>query len=215
MPASREAAFAAVFEARFDALLAYARRHTDQLAMPRMSSPRRSPWSGAAPTPCSPDASVQLAWLYNIARRVLSNQRRTMARRQRLLERPSYAFVPHRPSASAIDVAAALSTLRPADQTSWGSQPGRVSPTPRSACTRRHAERHSGPAPSRPPPVSHPDERIRRRPATGRPEFVLTFGLDETGTVGTAIWLAAAGRRDRPGAACLLGRRAHRASSSS
>lgn len=116
MPAPRKAAFAALFEAHLDAILAYARRRTDQLsdAEDVTADTFTVVWRRIEHLPT--ETSAQLPWLYGIARRVLSNQRRTMARRQRLLDRLRSALVPHRSPASVTDVAGALSALRPADQ---------------------------------------------------------------------------------------------------
>lgn len=116
MPTSREAFFAALFEAHVDALLAYARRRTEQLsdAEDVVAETFTVLWRRIEHVPT--DASAHLPWLYGIARRVLANQRRAKARRQRLLDRVRSAFVPRRSSDAARDVAAALATLRPPDQ---------------------------------------------------------------------------------------------------
>lgn len=81
------AAFAALFEAHFEALLAYARRRTDQLsdAEDIVADSFTVVWRRRADLPADP--SMQLPWLYGIARRLLANQRRGSARRLRLAER--------------------------------------------------------------------------------------------------------------------------------
>ena len=81
------AAFAALFAAHFDALLAYARRRTDQLpdAEDVVADSFTVVWRRWADLPRDP--SNHLPWLYGIARRVLANQRRGAARRLRLQER--------------------------------------------------------------------------------------------------------------------------------
>ena len=81
------AAFAALFETHFDAVLAYARRRTDQLsdAEDVVADSFTVVWRRRADLP--PDPSQHLPWLYGIARRVVANQRRGSARRIRLWER--------------------------------------------------------------------------------------------------------------------------------
>ena len=86
-PTADRAAFAALFEAHFDALLAYARRRTDQLsdAEDVAADSFTVVWRRWADLPRDP--SNHLPWLYGIARRVVANQRRGSARRIRLWER--------------------------------------------------------------------------------------------------------------------------------
>ena len=116
MPSPSEALFAALFDAHFDAILAYARRRTDQLsdAEDVTADTFTVVWRRMEHLPT--DTSAQLPWLYGIARRVVSNQRRTMARRQRLLDRLRSALVLHRSPTSETDIAGAMAALRPADQ---------------------------------------------------------------------------------------------------
>lgn len=116
MPTPREAAFAALFEAHFDALLAYARRRTDQLtdAEDVVADTFSVLWRRIEHLPTDP--SARLPWLYGVARRVLSNQRRAAARRQRLVDRLRSALTPYRSPPSATDVIGALAALRPPDQ---------------------------------------------------------------------------------------------------
>lgn len=84
---AERAAFRALFEAHFAALLAYARRRTDQLADAEdvVADSFTVVWRRWADLPR--DASQHLPWLYGIALRVLANQRRSSARRLRLTER--------------------------------------------------------------------------------------------------------------------------------
>ena len=86
-PTAERAAFAALFEAHFAAVLAYARRRTDQLtdAEDVVAETFIVVWRRWADLP--PEGSLHLPWLYGIARRVLANQRRGAARRLRLQER--------------------------------------------------------------------------------------------------------------------------------
>ena len=81
---AERAAFRALFEAHFGALLAYARRRTDQLADAEdvVADSFTVVWRRWANLPR--DESQHLPWLYGIARRVLANQRRGSARRVRL-----------------------------------------------------------------------------------------------------------------------------------
>lgn len=114
----QHAVFAALFEAHFDAVLAYARRRTAQLsdAEDVVADTFTVAWRRFGDLP--QDQAHRLPWLYGIARRVLANQRRGSARRIRLRERLT-GLVPRAPGigsarlASAID---ALSRLRADDQ---------------------------------------------------------------------------------------------------
>lgn len=116
MPTPREEVFAALFDAHFDTLLAYARRRTDELsdAEDVVAETYTVLWRRIEHLPT--DASARLPWMYGIARRVLANQRRAMARRQRLFDRLRSALATYRSPASPTHVVAALAALRPPDQ---------------------------------------------------------------------------------------------------
>lgn len=115
MPVSREARFAALFEASFDAVLAYARRRTTQLtdAEDVVAETFSIVWRRLDDVPEPP--ADELAWLYGVARRVLANHRRGATRRARLVERLRSALTPARLHV-AVDVAGAIARLSPADQ---------------------------------------------------------------------------------------------------
>lgn len=118
MAADPRTLVAALFEAHFDAILAYARRRTLQLsdAEDVVAETFVVAWRRLDQLPRN-DAEY-LPWLYGIARRVLANQHRARLRRQRLLER--LRSVPwwraSSPLADATDVTDALATLPVTDQ---------------------------------------------------------------------------------------------------
>jgi RNA polymerase sigma-70 factor (ECF subfamily) len=87
MPGNREADLAALFEAHFDRLLAYARRRTPQLsdAEDLVAETFGVAWRRLEQLPSG--RGQQLPWLYGVARRLLANQRRGVARRARLVDR--------------------------------------------------------------------------------------------------------------------------------
>lgn len=107
---------AALFEAHFDALLGYARRRTAQLsdAEDTVAEVFTIAWRQLGRLPA--DTADHGPWLYGIARRVLSNQRRGAARRRRLLERLREAVLRPTHAAQPVDAASALAQLPPADQ---------------------------------------------------------------------------------------------------
>lgn len=115
MPAQRELRFAALFDAHFDALLAYARRRSAQLgdAEDVVAETFMTAWRRLDDLPDRADG--ERPWLYGVARRVLANQRRSATRRARLVERLRSALAPVRLPAPD-DVAAAVSLLSGADQ---------------------------------------------------------------------------------------------------
>ena len=117
-PRAERATFAALFEAHFEALLAYARRRTDQLADAEdvVADSFTVVWRRWADLPR--DESQHLPWLYGIARRVLANQRRGSARRVRLRERLNAVRLRQGTSGSARLSSAleALARLREDDQ---------------------------------------------------------------------------------------------------
>lgn len=115
MSAEKRALVAALFEAHFDPILAYARRRTGQLsdAEDVVAETFVVAWRRIDQLPA--DEAGRLPWLYGIARRVLANQRRAAARRQRLIERLR-AVVRLRPPARPTDVLDALATLPASDQ---------------------------------------------------------------------------------------------------
>ena len=115
MPGNRDATFAALFDAHFEPLLAYARRRSPQLsdAEDLVADTFLAAWRNLDRLPGRPEE--RLPWLYGVARRVLSNQRRSAGRRMRLLERLRSSFAV--PSAGvSVDVGAALSALPELDQ---------------------------------------------------------------------------------------------------
>jgi RNA polymerase sigma-70 factor, ECF subfamily len=109
-------AFAALFEAHVDALLAYARRRTSQLsdAEDVVAETFTVAWRRRDAIPAQD--GHDRAWLYGIARRVLANQRRAAARRGRLLDRLRTVVTGPRSTAEPSDVLAALAQLSTADQ---------------------------------------------------------------------------------------------------
>ena len=113
-PQEDHAAFAALFEAHFEALLAYARRRTPQLsdAEDVVAETFTVAWRRLDHLP--PRSDGHLPWLYAIARRVLTNHRRGTERRVRLFERLRRAAVA--PSPRQIDAGAALQLLPERDR---------------------------------------------------------------------------------------------------
>ena len=111
----QRAAFVALFEAHFDALLAYARRRCSQPsdAEDVVAETFTTAWRRFDRLPARPDE--HRLWLFGVARRVLANQRRATGRRMRLLERLRW-----RPASSTVgtqlDAGAALETLSERDQ---------------------------------------------------------------------------------------------------
>lgn len=85
--ASRVELFERLFETHFDALLAYARRRTRGLsdAEDVVAETFTVVWRRLEAVPSVEDE--RRAWLYGVARRVLANQRRSAARRERLGDR--------------------------------------------------------------------------------------------------------------------------------
>lgn len=116
LPMSRDqgqeqrAVFAALFEAHFDAVLAYARRRTAQLsdAEDVAAETFTIAWRRFGDRP--QDEAHHLPWLYGIARRVLANQRRGSARRSRLRER-LIGLVQRAPSTGSARLASAVDAL--------------------------------------------------------------------------------------------------------
>lgn len=115
MEANRELRFATLFEAHFDALLAYARRRTEQLsdAEDVVAETFTIAWRRLGDLPDRADG--ERPWLYGVARRVLANQRRSASRRAQLVERLRSAVMPTRPTVPS-DAITALSMLPAADQ---------------------------------------------------------------------------------------------------
>lgn len=115
MPDDRDAALAALFEAHFEPLLAYARRRTPQLsdAEDLVAETFAVAWRRLDRVPQV--AAEELPWLYGVARRLLANQRRGAARRLRLLERLRSTI--SAPSVDAPqDIGRALARLSEAEQ---------------------------------------------------------------------------------------------------
>lgn len=115
MPADDRAAFTALFETHFDAILAYARRRTRQLsdAEDVVAETFIVAWRRFDRLPQS--EQERLPWLYGVARRVLANQRRGTARRLRLTERLR-AAAKSRALSPAVDVLEAVVSLPAIDQ---------------------------------------------------------------------------------------------------
>ena len=111
----RSAAYEALFEANFDALLAYARRRTDQLsdAEDVVAETFVVAWRRWNDVPKPPNE--RRLWLYGVARRVLANHRRAAGRRLRLVDRLRAELRPSGPRPHG-DVAAALSELSDTDR---------------------------------------------------------------------------------------------------
>ncbi len=117
MPEPREADFAALFNVHFDALLAYTRRRTPQLADAEdaVAETYVVAWRRFAGLP--KDAQGQRAWLFAVAYRVIANQRRGAGRRLQLTDRLKAALLPPgRPHVALGAVTDALATLSEADQ---------------------------------------------------------------------------------------------------
>lgn len=116
MAAHPAEALSALYEAHFDALLAYARRRTSQLsdAEDVVADTFAVVWRRIGDLPAA--EAQRLPWLYGIARRVLANQRRGRRRRQHLFECLRAALHPARPRAGVGDVLEALVTLPERDQ---------------------------------------------------------------------------------------------------
>lgn len=115
MPTDREALFAALFDAHFDAVLAYARRRTSQLsdAEDLVAETFTVAWRRLDRLPTEPDQ--RLPWLYAVARRQLANQRRGAARRVRLLDRLRWSLSAPPPRAG-LDITEAIGMLPARDQ---------------------------------------------------------------------------------------------------
>jgi RNA polymerase sigma factor (sigma-70 family) len=113
----REAVLRALFDAQYHALLAYARRRTGEPADAEevVAETFVVVWRRLEDLPLEPDA--HRPWLYGIARRVILNQRRGLARRIRLRQRVREA-TPRADSAVSrlAPVVEAMSRLRAADQ---------------------------------------------------------------------------------------------------
>lgn len=115
MPRDRDAVLAALFDAHFESLLAFARRRTSQLsdAEDLVAETFTVAWRRLERLPR--DSDQQLPWLYGVARRLLANHRRGTARRIRLLQKLRSSFAaPLSPPAP--DITAALAELPERDQ---------------------------------------------------------------------------------------------------
>lgn len=115
MPTDRDAVFAALFDAHFEPVLAYARRRSAQLsdAEDLAAETFVVAWRRLDRLPARPEE--HLPWLYGVARRLLANQRRSATRRVRLLDRLRSSFAVSPPSVS-VTVEAALASLPERDQ---------------------------------------------------------------------------------------------------
>jgi RNA polymerase sigma-70 factor (ECF subfamily) len=114
----REEVFASVFDLAFAPLMAYARRRTAQLpdAEDVVAETFVVVWRRLDDLPTR--EAERLPWLYGIARRVLSNQRRAAARRGRLRNRieiatASQVLQSHSPMPAVLD---AIGRLKETDQ---------------------------------------------------------------------------------------------------
>ena len=116
MPDNRDAVLAALFEAHFEPLLAYARRRTPQLsdAEDLVAETFSVAWRRLERMPAAHEQ--QLPWLYAVARRLLANQRRGVARRVRLVERLRSTFTAPPAGDPVPEVVAAVSALPERDQ---------------------------------------------------------------------------------------------------
>lgn len=106
----------ALFEAHYDAVMRYARRRTDQLADAEEIAAQTfvTAWRRINDVPAREE---RLYWLYGIARRVLANHRRALARRMRLQTRLRQRLSAPRHSSSAVpEVLLAMERLSPTDQ---------------------------------------------------------------------------------------------------
>lgn len=115
MPSDREATFAALFDAHFQSVLAYARRRCAELsdAEDLVAETFLVAWRRLDRLPARPEE--RLPWLYGIARRLLANQRRGATRRLRLVDRLRSTLAVSRPRVT-ITVEAALASLPSRDQ---------------------------------------------------------------------------------------------------
>ena len=117
MPEIREADFAALFNAHFDSVLAYARRRTPQLADAEDAIAETYVVAWRRFTELPTDAQEQRLWLFGVAYRVIANQRRAAGRRLQLTDRLKAALMPpSHPSGVLADVTEALATLSDGDQ---------------------------------------------------------------------------------------------------
>lgn len=107
----------ALFDTHYEAMLAYARRRTGELADAEevVADTFVVAWRRLGDLPAAP--TQQRPWLYGIARRVILNQRRSLGRRARLQERVRDAAARGEPTASQLSpVMEAMSRLKEADQ---------------------------------------------------------------------------------------------------
>lgn len=116
MPGNRDAVIAALFEAHFEPLLAYARRRTPQLsdAEDLVAETFSVAWRRLDRLPQAREQ--QLPWLYGVARHLLANQRRGVARRLRLMERLRSTFIAPPARDPVPEVVAAVAALPERDQ---------------------------------------------------------------------------------------------------
>ena len=115
MRRDRETAFAALFDAHFEAVLAYARRRTAELsdAEDLAAETFVVAWRRLDRVPAPPEE--RLPWLYGVTRRLLANQRRSATRRVRLFDRLRSSLAVSPPSVT-VTVEAALASLPERDQ---------------------------------------------------------------------------------------------------
>ena len=116
MSGNRDAVLAALFESHFEQLLAYARRRTPQLsdAEDLVAETFSVAWRRLDSVPKVREQ--QLPWLYGVARRLLANQRRGVARRLRLTERLRSTFTAPPAGDPVPEVVAAVAGLPERDQ---------------------------------------------------------------------------------------------------
>ena len=116
MPDNRDAVLAALFDTHFEPLLAYARRRTPQLsdAEDLVAETFSVAWRRLDRVPLAREQ--QLPWLYGVARRLLANQRRGVARRLRLVERLRSALITPAALDLVPEVVAAFGALPERDQ---------------------------------------------------------------------------------------------------
>lgn len=114
---AREVIFSAAFEAHYAAVFQYARRRTssDSDAEESVADVFLTAWRRIDALPSEP---ATRPWLYGVARRIVANRRRGMARRLRLLDRLASLLYPSVPeSGSELDpVLRALARLSEADR---------------------------------------------------------------------------------------------------